>query len=293
MKPTALGCALLACAAAWSPGAAQTASSARTREIYVSVLDRAGAPATDLTVKDFTVREDGVAREVLKAERATAPMQIVLLIDDSQAAEPAIRDIREGVTALVDKLQGKAEIGLVTIGDRPTSIVEPTTSIDAIKKGISRIFSRTGAGAYLLEGIDEVSRGMRRREATRPVIVALTMEDVEFSSLSYTTVLERLYASGAALHVLAVGSGSASMSDEVRNRNIVISEGTERTGGRRDQILAINGIPGRFRALADELLNQYLVTYGAPDTLIPPTGVQVSVTRPGLTARARTRLAAK
>jgi hypothetical protein len=293
MNTTALGCALLACAAAWSPAAAQTASGARTREIYVSVLDRDGAPATDVTVKDVTVREDGVAREVLKVERATERMHIVLLIDDSQAAEPAVRDIREGITAFVDKLQGKAEIGIVTIGERPTSIVEPTTRIDAIKKGITRIFSRTGAGSYLLEAIDEVSRGMRRREAKRPIIVALTMEGVEFSSLSHTTVLERLYASGAALHVLAVGSGSTSMSDEVRNRNIVISEGSERTGGRRDQILANNGIPGRFRQLADELLNQYVVTYGVPETLIPPTTVQVSVTRPGLTARARTRLAAK
>ena len=66
----------------------------------------------------------------------------------------------------------------------------------------------------------------------------------------------------------------------MRNRNIVIAEGTERTGGRRDQLLADSAIAEALPRLADELLNQYVVTYGRPDTLIPPEKIQVSVTRP-------------
>ena len=69
------------------------ATSARTRTIYVSALDRDGAPVPDLGVKDVAVREDGAAREVLKVERATDPMQIVVLVDDSQAADPAMRSL--------------------------------------------------------------------------------------------------------------------------------------------------------------------------------------------------------
>ena len=47
--------------------------------------------------------------------------------------------------------------------------------------------------------------------------------------------------SGAALHVIALGTPSGSMDDEMRNRGQVISEGTARTGGRRDQVLALSG----------------------------------------------------
>ena len=61
---------------------------------------------------------------------------------------------------------------------------------------------------------------------------------------------------------------------------MVLSEGTARTGGRRDQVLAISGIPDKLKQAADELLNQYVVTYGRPDKLIPPEKITVTSTRP-------------
>jgi hypothetical protein len=45
--------------------------------------------------------------------------------------------------------------------------------------------------------------------------------------------------------------------------------------------------------VADELLNQYQVTYARPETLIPPEKLQVAVSRPGVTVRARTRVAGR
>lgn len=266
------------------------AAAARTREIYVSVVDRNDAAVPGLTAADFGVREDGVAREVLKAEPATEPMQIVLLVDDSAAADRAIQDLRGALNAFVSKMQNKADIGVVTIGERPTSLVEPTRNVEAVKKAITRIFARPGSGAYFLEAVYDLTRGFQRREVKRPVIVALITEGVEFSSLESKSVLDRLYASRATLHVLSIGRPSDSMSDEVRNRNIVVADGTARTGGRRDQILIENAIPERLNKLGDELLNQYVVTYGVPDALIPPETVNVTVKRPELKARARTRL---
>ena len=266
------------------------ASDARTRDVYVSVVDDKGAAVTGLSAGDFTVKEDGVTREVLRAVPATAPLDLVILVDDSQAATGAIPHLRDGLAKFIDRLQGKAAIGIVTVGERPTSVAERTTDAAALKKGVSRIFARPGSGAYLLEGILDVSRGLQKRDATRPVIVALSQEGVEFSNAQYERVLQEVYKSGATLHVLAIGTPSAGMSDEVRNRNLVIAQGTEATGGRREQLLSEMAIPGALTQLADELLNQYVVTYGRPDALVPPEKLTVTVTKPGLTARARTRL---
>ncbi len=274
--------------------AQQTTAPARTRDLHVSVLDRKDAPLTGLKPDDFVVREDGTLREVLKAERATAPLHIMLLVDDSAAMDAAISELRLGLNAFVDTLRGKGDIGLVTIGERPTSVTELSSNVDAIKKGISRIFARPGSGAYFLEGLSDVARGLQKREAAaRPVIVAVISEGVEFSNLDATSVLNRLLASRATLHVLALGSPSDSMADEIRNRNIVVADGTAWTGGRRDQVLAANGLPERLRRLADEIANQYLITYGVPDALIPPERVDVSVTREGATVRAHTRVPPK
>ena len=275
------------------PARPPAASDARTRDVYVSVLDNKHLPVTGLTAADFAVREDGMSREVVRAVPATAPMQVVLLVDDSEAMTPALLPMREGLTKFVDKLQGHGEIGVVTVGDRATSLVPSTTDVNAVKHGINRIFARSGAGAYLLDGILEVSQGFTRRKAERPVIVAITMEGVEFSNLQYDTVLKALEASGATLHVLSVGMPSSSLADEMRNLNLVVAEGTKRSGGRREQVMAISGLSEALPRGADDLLNQYVVTYGRPDTLGPPEKIQVTVTRPGATARARTRIASR
>ena len=52
-------------------------------------------------------------------------MAVAPLIDDSQAAMPAIQMIREAVDSFIKALDGKAEIALITFGDGPRSA--PTT----------------------------------------------------------------------------------------------------------------------------------------------------------------------
>ena len=289
----ALGLTALAVVLPFRQETSRQASDARTRDVYVSVLDSKDAPVSGLTAADFIVREDGIAREVLRAGPATAPLQLVLLVDDSEAMSPALQPMREGLTKFVDRLNGRAEIGIVTVGERSTSLVPSTSDAPALKRGITRIFARPGSGAYLLDGIQDVSQGFQRRKADRPVIVAITMEGIEFSNLQHETVLKALDASGATLHVLSVGMPSASMSDEMRNLNQVVDEGTRRSGGRRDQVMAISGIPEALLRVAEDLLKQYVVTYGRPDKLIPPEKLQVSVSRPGLTVRARTRISGR
>lgn len=260
------------------------------RRVYVSVVDDKGAPVTDLTPADFIVREDGAAREVLRAGRATDPMQIAVLVDDTQAATPAILDERKGLQAFVAALNEGHEIALVTFGERPTILVEYTPTLAKLTAGIDRIFSRPGSGSYLLEAILETTKGLQKREAKRPVIVALTTEGEEFSNDYYVTVLEALRKSRAQFHAIirSQGDPAGATSDAVRNRSFVLAEGTAQTGGRRDYILTDSAFATKLPELAAELKNQYLLVYARPQTLIPPEKLEVSVRRPGLIARAST-----
>jgi hypothetical protein len=265
------------------------AAQARPTPVYVSVVDSKGEPVNGLGADAFSVREDGNTREVLKAGPATEPLTVALLVDDSQASSEATQMIREAVDGFVSSLAG-AEISIVTFGERPTILVDYTTDQQKLRASAKRIFPRPSAGAYLMDAIVDVSRGLQKRKAARPVIAVLMMEnDVEFSNRHYDNVLGELMKGAGALHVVALGQPGSTLSDEVRNRDQVIALGTERTGGRRDNVLALTSAAPKMQQLSRELQHQYVVTYARPETLIPPEKIEVTIAKPGLTVRARTR----
>jgi len=274
---------LAACALAWP---ATLLAQAVQRSMYVSVLNDAGAPVPDLGPGDFLIREDNIAREVLKVAPAEEPMQIAVLVDTSQAARDDISHMRTALPPFVAALtSGKNQVAIIAIGERPTVFTDYTTNPATLKKGIDRIWSTPGSGAYLLDAIVEVCQGFKKREASRPVIVSITTEGPELSNLQYQQVLEPLRASGAAFHPITLGRPSSSLSDEVRNRNVVLDEGPKTTGGHREDLLTSMALDGKLIQLANELTHQYRVTYARPQTLIPPERITVAAAKPGLTAR--------
>ena len=280
--------ALLAAALAW-PG--RLGAQAIQRSLYVSVINEAGAPVPDLAPTDITVREDNMAREVLRVAPADEPMQIALLIDTSAAAHENISHYRSAlppfVTALTNpKASGaKNQVALIAIGERPTIITEYTSNVADLQKGINRLWALQDTGAYLVDAVLEVVQGLKKREAARPVIIAVTQEGIEFSSRHYDQVLGPLRDSGAAFYAFMLGQPSGSNSEEARSRNIVTDEGPRTTGGYREQLLTPMALAPKLKLLADQLTHQYLVTYAHPQSLIPPERVTVTAAKPGLTAR--------
>ena len=278
-------------AAAGAILAAHLTAQAIERSMYVSVVNEAGAPVPDLGPADFVVREDNVAREVLRVVPATEPMQIAVLVDTSQTARNDITYMRTAlppfVTALVNPNEGAAknDVALVAFGERPTIFTDYTTKVADLQKGINRIWSQQDSGAYLLDALIEVTKGFKKREARRPVIVAIVTEGRELSYRQYDQVLEPLRDSGAPFYALMIGTPSGDISDEGRSRSIVVDRGPNETGGRRDQLLSGMALNDRLKQLATQLTHQYRVTYARPQSLIPPERVTVSTPRAGLIAR--------
>lgn len=263
----------------------QAAAQTTERTIFASVLDSAGKPVEQVTPADLVVREDGVQREVLRVTPATDPMQVAVLIDNTAIASSQISNIRDGLTAFVKKLAGQHEISLVTFADRPTLLVEATTAAPALERGIGRVFSQSNAGSYLIDAIDDVAKGFKKRGATRPVIVVVTLEGREFSNTPYQSALERLAEAGATMHAVVLTSGRGPLTQEERDRAIVLDSGTREHGGERHDVLSGMAIPQTLTQIADELLAQQKVTFARPGALIPPKKTTIEAARPGLTVR--------
>lgn len=274
-------------AAAASPAIAQPIE----RSLWVSVVDQSGAPVAGLGTKDFIIREDNLSREILRVVPAEEPMQIALLVDTSQAVRNEISNMRNALPAFVTTLTNpneagrRNEVALIAFGERPTIFTDYTTDTAALQKGINRIFATPGSGPYLLDAIEETVTGFKKREATRPVIVAIAKEAHELSYRHYDQVLPKLKDSDAPLYALMLGSPIDDLSDEGRSRAIVLDRGTSETGGRRDQLLTSMALDARLKQLAAQLTHMYRVVYARPQSLIPPEKITVAATKPDLTAR--------
>jgi Ca-activated chloride channel homolog len=270
---------------------------AEERSVYASVLNEAGAPVATLTAPDFIVRENGIRREVLGVSPASDPLRIAVLVDTSQAVRPYIQDLRAGLQSFLREMQGRHEIALFEFGERPTLLVNYTTDLTRLDDAVGRLFARSGSGAYVLDAIVEVSRGLRAREGARPVMVVITAEGPEFSERYHQTVLDELRGSGATLHSFVFNRrGASSLNDAAREREITLAKGTSMTGGRREDLLSSMALPERLQQLATELKNQYRVVYARPEALIRPDTIEVLLQEyhPRLTIRApRVLLAVK
>jgi hypothetical protein len=277
---------LLAALVTTWPG--RLAAQAIQRSMYVSVLTDAGVPVPGLGPSDFIVREDNVAREVLRVEPATDPMQVAVLVDTSQQARNDISHVRTALPPFLATLTGgavKSDVAIIAFGERPTTFADYTTNKAALQKGVDRIWSQQGAGAYLLDAIAEISTGFKKKESPRPVIVAIAAEGGEYSYRQHEQVLETLTGGGAALYAIMLGTPSSSMSQESISRNVVLDRGPLNSGGRRDQLLSPMALGEKLKQLGDQLTHMYKVTYARPQSLIPPEKVTVAATGAGRTAR--------
>lgn len=260
------------------------AAQPRERILYASAYQKDSyKPVADLGARDFTVREDGVAREVLRVERASSQMPVALIVDNTQAATNAIADIRRAVGAFFAAVDGLGPVALITVADRPTIAVDYTTSQKDLQAGVGRLFAQPGSGATLLDAIRDAARGLAKREADRSAIVILTTENVEFSTLHYAQVLEALGGSGAQMHAVVLTNPRQSLrNDEARNRATVLDRGPRESGGVRIDVLASSAFEAQLTALAGILKSQYRVIYGRPESLIPPERVEVSTAKTGI-----------
>ena len=259
------------------------------RSIYVTVVDKADKPVLGLSPAEFVVREGGMAREVLRVEPASEPAQIALLIDTSAAVEPYVGDVRRALQTFFKEVGGKHEVGVIGYGERPTVLVDYTRDLKRLESSLGMIFQRANSGTELMDAIVDVSHGLQKRKAQRPVIVVFNTRGQEFGERTHTTVIDELRKFPVTLHALVlIRRGAPSLNErEQQEMELTLADGTKVTGGRRDELLTTMALGDRLHAVLEEINNQYKLTYARPKALIPPETLEVTSKRPGVVVRAR------
>jgi VWFA-related protein len=300
-----------------SPLAGRSATEAKngvqaqqTRTVYVSVTEKNGTPTTDLTAADFDVKAGGQPREVVSAQLTTTPIRMAIVVADGGTGA-----FQVAAATLVQQLQSVAEFALVSVVEQPERIVDYTNDLDAVVAGLKRMGNRTGkpTTGQLMEAIAETLKDARR-EGKRPVIVVMSIGGAASSSLRADAVREDLRKTSTVLYAIspvgggagrgaaAGGGGSGNMgaartdyaasesASRGRDLEVVLNDGSKESGGRHDQV---NGqaLIKAVEQICQELLNQYQLSYVAPDGVKPGDRLEVSSKRKGVKVNAPSRVA--
>jgi VWFA-related protein len=268
-------------------GSAPVRAQADEWTVFTSVVDRTGTPVQGLTAADFVVRENGVAREVLRAAPATDSLRVAVLVDTSQEMRYDVIDMRQSVRRFINDVDRRHEVALIGFGGPPTVLVDYTRDLKRLEAGVTQLIAKPGTGSYLLSAIIDTSRGLRKRRDLRRVIVIITAQGPEFSEIGYQTVLDYVLESGAPMHSYVLMRQGVSPTDAAAQEvELTLARGTNLTGGRREDLLSAMAMTPRLQSLALELNHQYQVVYARPKMLVPPTTLQVGVRKPDVVVRA-------
>jgi len=257
----------------------------RERALFVSAVDKDGEPVSGLGPDAFIVREDGARREILRVSRATEPIDIALLVDNSTAASQEITFFREALSKFVAKMAPGNNIAVITLADRPTIVVDYTNDIKRLSDATGRLFPMPQSGMTLLDGILETAQGLARRETPRAVIVPVITDGTEFTNRYSNDVVAALDRVDAALHIVGIGQFIHSEEHGIRERSFLLNDGPAKSGGQYITLLSPHGLDPALQRLARELSSQYKVIYGRPQSLIPPERTEVSSAKTGVTMR--------
>ena len=267
----------------WTPPI--SAQGSQERVLYVSATDSRNEPVDGLGQDAFAVREDGVRREVLRVSRATDPIDLTVLVDNSQAASDDISFVRTALPRFLAAVSPDNTVALVGLADRPTVLVPSTRETARLTSRAGGLFAQPGSGMTLLDGVTEVSEGLRRRQGPRAAIVAIFTDGPEFTNRYARDVVAAAAKVQAAVHLVTIGQFREDGEHELRERSFFISQAPRATGGQHLSMVAASGLDSALEKLARIIRSQYKVVYARPQSLIAPDTVDVTSTRDGLTVR--------
>lgn len=231
-----------------------------TRKVYISATDAKGAPVTDLTTADITVKEGGKEQPIASLEPAVAPMQVAILVDDGGTGA-----FQSAVGQFLQRTIGHGQFSISLLSPQATKLVDFTEDVDALKGALSRMGARGRLqpdGDQMLEAIADASKTLQQRKAERAVILAMTM-------------------AGGQPHVVSFTGADLGM---------VMGDGPKQSGGRVEQAGSGTAIAAAAAKIADALQHQYLLTYSLPAGVKRSDRLTVATSRKGISLTSPSRV---
>jgi len=259
----------------------------RTRLVFVKASNASG-PLLSPAPSDFTIRENGNIRTIVSVRLATAPMRVALIVDNSEAAEPALANLRAALRVFVQALPAAHEIVLVTTGSGFRVHGPPTTDRELLTRSIDALSTADTRESMLLDSLVATDTQFQcLPDVMWPVFVILTNDGAEASTKTgnneFNALLESLTLRAATVHAIEVqGPGGGALAGQVASALARVTGGHHET----QAIRSAGGLSASLRSLAEtiaahhaSMANHYRVEFDSGAAT--PQPIEVAVTTDG------------
>jgi Ca-activated chloride channel family protein len=260
-------------------------SNVRTVPIYATVVDASGRLAPDLEQADFTILDNGKPADVSLFSNESQPFTAVVMLDTSASMTANLKLLNRAAEQFLLRLLpvDRAQVGafndkIQLSGTFTNNRDELIGALDDLYFGNpTRLNDGIAAGLDALQGID----------GRRVVLVFTDGEDTS-SRIGFKTVLERARDEEVMVYSIGLESEYFNGMRVVKSRpSRDLRKISDETGGGYFELLKTAELAPTFSRVAQELRSQYLIGF-APAALDGKVHkLDVKVSRPGMTVRAR------
>ena len=283
----------LVCAVAVSAGSLVLArhdqptfrSTVRTVPVYATVIDTSGRLVPDLEQADFTVLDNGKPADLALFSSESQPFTAVVMLDTSASMTANLKLLNRAAEQFLLRLLpvDRAQVG--AFNDKIQLSGTFTNNRDELIGALNDLYF--GNPTRLNDGIAAGLDALQGIDGRRVVLVFTDGEDTS-SRLGFKTVLERARDEEVMVYSIGLESEYFNGMRVVKSRpSRDLRKISDETGGGYFELVKTADLAPTFSRVAQELRSQYLIGF-APVALDGKVHkLDVKVSKPGMTVRAR------
>lgn len=279
----------------------QLSAQSKTASLYVRAIDASGAPVANLQPSEMQLLVDGKPGRISLVTYLGGPRRVMLLVSNNIQME--LNPIREGLEQFISAVPSDDEIGLGTTSGQYHPRVDLSTDRARLLEFVKGLPIENGSNTNM-DGLVEVYKRFLDKEQHQPVIVVVTTEGSESSSVRdevFNKFVQDYTARGGITHVVlvslaAVGApprpaqaanrriDGAILSQDTDAESIVTMNITKSTGGEYELVNAVTAIPDKLKQIAADIKADEAMTAGWYKVVFaadkPPKSVRFQIGRP-------------
>jgi Ca-activated chloride channel family protein len=260
-------------------------SNVRTVPIYATVVDPSGRLVPDLAQADFSIFDNGKPADLTLFSNESQPFTAVVMLDTSASMTANLKLLNRAAEQFLLRLLpvDKAQVG--AFNDKIQLSGTFTNNRDELIGDLNDLYF--GNPTRLNDGIAAGLDALQGIEGRRVVLVFTDGEDTS-SKMGFKTVLERARDEEVMVYSIGLESEYFNGMRIVKTRpSRDLRKISDETGGGYFELKKSADLAPTFTRVAQELRSQYLIGF-APAALDGKVHkLEVRVSKPGMTVRAR------